>query len=230
MPTPKALSTSPVTADHDKGRKATDLFRHAYNGVGLDDDHAQHLNQNPEFPDKLDKLIRECSAIPPPAFSELKSFQVTVRKGYKQEGYLDSLRLMKSGELYYWSPEYNDKNYPDPSHQLVAGKTYLAKLIAINRMVTSAECLAEYRKHKAYLTGAQGGAYVWEHYRDELPRNRWTVSFDEEARLWKDAVGHRRVPRVNRHDGGDCGLLLGYFGYPWGGNNVLLLLCDLPSA
>jgi hypothetical protein len=60
MPTQQtALST--LTADSDKGRKATDLFRHAYNNVGLNDERGQVLNENKAFPAALRELIERCS-------------------------------------------------------------------------------------------------------------------------------------------------------------------------
>ena len=62
MPTPSALSTSsPVNADHPKGLKAVQLFRDQYNKAGLDDESAQYLNENPEFPAALAEVIRRHS-------------------------------------------------------------------------------------------------------------------------------------------------------------------------
>ena len=59
MPTQTALST--LTADSDKGRKATDLFRHAYNKAMLDEERGQCLNENKVFPAALFRLIEEYS-------------------------------------------------------------------------------------------------------------------------------------------------------------------------
>ena len=62
MPTPIALSTSKVTSNDDKGRKATDLFRAAYDKAGLFEGRAQRLNENPNFPARLLRLIEEESS------------------------------------------------------------------------------------------------------------------------------------------------------------------------
>jgi hypothetical protein len=64
MPTPNALSTSVViniNSDHPKGRKATDLFRAAYDKAGLDEESAQRLNESPEFPAEVLQLIKDLS-------------------------------------------------------------------------------------------------------------------------------------------------------------------------
>lgn len=59
MPTQTALST--LNADSDKGRKATDLFRHAYNRAGLNDEEAQNLNEHAGFAAYLAEGIRKFS-------------------------------------------------------------------------------------------------------------------------------------------------------------------------
>ncbi len=61
MPTLTTLSTS-VTSNSKKGRKATDLFRAAYDKVGLSEEQAQRLNENPKFPMLLIQLIQQESA------------------------------------------------------------------------------------------------------------------------------------------------------------------------
>jgi hypothetical protein len=59
MPTSPTLSTLKVTSNDTKGRKATDLFRAAYDKAGLSEERAQRLNENPEFPARLLQLIEE---------------------------------------------------------------------------------------------------------------------------------------------------------------------------
>lgn len=61
MPIPTVLSTSKVSSNDSKGRKATDLFRAAYDKAGLDEASAQLLNENRSFPVKLLKLIKDLS-------------------------------------------------------------------------------------------------------------------------------------------------------------------------
>lgn len=62
MPTSPTLSTSQATSNDDNGRKATDLFRAAYDKAGLPEERAQRLNENPKFPARLLQLIEEESA------------------------------------------------------------------------------------------------------------------------------------------------------------------------
>lgn len=59
MPTSPTLSTLKVTSNDTKGRKATDLFRAAYDKAGLSEERAQRLNENPKFPARLLQLIEE---------------------------------------------------------------------------------------------------------------------------------------------------------------------------
>jgi hypothetical protein len=73
MPTPTALSTFVVTSNDKKGRKATDLFRAAYDKVGLDEEKAQRLNENPKFPAALLEAIRNFSISNQFAGEEVKS-------------------------------------------------------------------------------------------------------------------------------------------------------------
>ena len=62
MSTQPALKASVIlTADSPKGRQATDLFRDAYDHVGLDDKRGQFLNENKAFPAALRRLIEEHS-------------------------------------------------------------------------------------------------------------------------------------------------------------------------
>jgi hypothetical protein len=63
MPTQTALLTSQrqVTSKDRTGLKAVNLFRVAYDTVGLDMDHARWLSENPEFPAALRRLIKKYS-------------------------------------------------------------------------------------------------------------------------------------------------------------------------
>ena len=62
----KPLNTSAlVTADSPKGQRATETFRAQYNKVGLDDESAQRLNENPGFAEYLAEGIRRFSTKAP---------------------------------------------------------------------------------------------------------------------------------------------------------------------
>ena len=60
MPTTKRLLTS-VNSDSGKGRRYVELCRAQYDGVGLDEDRAQFLNENKAFPAALRLLIEKYS-------------------------------------------------------------------------------------------------------------------------------------------------------------------------
>jgi hypothetical protein len=156
-------------------------------------------------------------------FTLLKSFEVTVPKDYDHKKQLGTLN---PDEFYYFNNNITDKNFCEVTNQLVPGKTYTAKLIRIGSRATSEECLEVYKKNNAILTGAQGLSLVYQIHKEELPRGKYTVSFDEKDALWADASGCHRVPLVDHCSDGDFEFDLGYFGRDWRRNFVVLCLCD----
>ncbi|HEY4514589.1 MAG TPA: hypothetical protein VJJ22_00295 [Candidatus Paceibacterota bacterium] len=169
--------------------------------------------------------------VAPSAFTPLGSFELTVSRNHRPRGYLDRFRTAHQPEF---TGGYHDAlthgNYGRPTHQLVPGKTYMIKLMGIQRQVSSADCYGVYREHKAYLTGAPGVAMLWEMKRDKLLLGKATLSFDEKSRLWTDADGNHRVPYMYRYSDGSTGFDLGSLGFPWVDFDVLVLFCDLPRA
>lgn len=80
MPTHTALST--LDSNSDKGRKATDLFRAAYDKAKLDDKRAQFLNENKAFPAALRHLIEEYSlSVKAPEGGRIHIVRVPVNPG-----------------------------------------------------------------------------------------------------------------------------------------------------
>ena len=89
MPTQTALST--LTADSDKGRKATDLFRHAYNAAELDDERGQILNENKAFPAALRELIgRYSMPVQAPQGGRIHIIRVPVNPGREWQEAVDA--------------------------------------------------------------------------------------------------------------------------------------------
>lgn len=160
-------------------------------------------------------------------FSLILELKVTIPMNYKHEGYLDECYKNKDS-FYFYNNDINDKNFGQVSHKLIPGKTYLVKIWLINKgaVAKSEEILALLRSNQAYLTGAHGSAILWDQKRNELPKGKWYVSFDEENNLWKDADGRHRVPGIERDSDGDYRFFLGYFENDWDGYYCVIGFCD----
>ncbi|MEK7535528.1 MAG: hypothetical protein AAB590_00735 [Patescibacteria group bacterium] len=224
-----ALLTSLLEV-YPQAARAVEIFCHKYAGVDLEPERQQYLNENPSFSDGLDKLIRQCSRIPtiPAGFQLLKQYPLTVPADYVHAGYLDRFREAHKAEFRYGYHEaITDLNYPNPSHMLVPGRTYLIKQYSILCQVSSKQCLEVYAHERAHKTGAQGTAMHWEQKRDELPVNKWALSFDEKDRL-PLVGGCHRVPGVCRSSDG-FRFVCGYFEFPWSDYYILVLFCDSPA-
>ncbi len=158
-----------------------------------------------------------------PRFEFVKEFQVTVPKDYNHGTQLGTL---KKEEFYYFNDAITDRNFRNATQKLVPGKTYTAKLFSIKKTVTSLDCLGLYKAVGAILTGAQGMSLVYQLKKDELPKGKWTVSFDQKDALWQGSDGDHRVPYVYADSGGDFWFSLGFFGDGWPSDFVVLCLCD----
>jgi hypothetical protein len=112
---------------------------------------------------------------------------------------------------------------------LVPGKTYKVKIFPILQTVTSEDCMTFLKKQNAVLVGGQGATLVYDLAKDQLPKGKWTVSFDEKEALWEDADGNRGVPNVYAYTDGDFEFFLGYFGYDWNSDHCVLCFCDLSA-
>lgn len=167
-------------------------------------------------------------------FELLKSFDVTVPEGYDHGTRLDTFRVAhqseENKEFYFYNDAITDANFAaKATTKLVAGRQFTVKVFGIIERVTSDDCLAKLRFEKAVLVGAQGASLAYEQKKDELPKGKWSVSFDEKKALWQDEGGRHRVPRVNAYSDGDFGFGLGGFGYPFHSDGVLLCFCDKES-
>src|SRR3989344_960526 len=151
----------------------------------------------------------------PPAFRLLKEVELVIPPDYRHEGFLGRLRAEPDPKRYHFNENMTDDNYSRPSRIIQPGDHFLVKFVSILRKVTSEQCLAVYREHQGHLTGAQGAGVLYKYLRNELPVYKWSLSFDEENRLWKNAGGCRGVPRVYRFSDDDVVLSLGSFECPW---------------
>ncbi len=157
-------------------------------------------------------------------FSLLKTFKIIVPKNYKHN---KQLSTQNKKDFYGFNSDITDANFAKATNQLAAGKTYQVKIFAINKSVTSEECLALLKSQQAILVGAQGLSIIWELKKEEFPTSKWTVSFDEKKALWQDDDGYRRVPDIYGYSDGDWYFYLSYFESNWHSDYCLLCVCDI---
>lgn len=162
-------------------------------------------------------------------FGLINTFSIVVPQGYDHATRLGSFREKHRKEFYYYNEAITDKNYAKATTKLEPGRKLKVKVFQINERVTSLDCLAHLRSQKAVLVGAQGASLVYEQKKDELPVDRWSVSFDEKDALWEDGGGYLRVPYVFRYSGGGSGFVLGDFEDGWSDGYCLLCFCDESS-
>lgn len=156
-------------------------------------------------------------------FTLLKEFRLTVPTGYDHAKQLSTL---KSKEFYSFNDAITDKNFRNASQTLTPGKTYKVKIFRIGSRVTSEQCLALYDREKGFLTGAQGLSMVYQLKRDELPKGKWTVSFDKKEALWRNFGGGHGVPGVDAVADGGFRFGLGCFEGGWDSDRCVVLFCD----
>ena len=159
-------------------------------------------------------------------FELVNTFEIVVPEGYDHGKRLDSFGKEHRTAFYYYNDAITDKNYAKATTKLKPGQKLTVKVFQIKETVTSEDCMAKLHSQKAILVGAQGASLAWEQKKEELPVNRWSVSFDEKNALWKDADGRHRVPLVYRYSDGDFKFNLGLFEIAWGGDYCLLCFCD----
>ena len=162
-------------------------------------------------------------------FAPLTTFQFTVPKDYNHPTQLASFAKENRKKFYFYNDNITDRNFAKVTNKLVPGKTYEAKIFKITKRVTSEDCLAFLKTQNAILVGAQGISVVWQQAKEQFPKGKWTVSFDEKDAFWHDAHGSHRVPRVGRDVDGDWSFSLGGFEDDWRGGDCLLCLFDLSA-
>ncbi|MFZ2521923.1 MAG: hypothetical protein WAX44_02380 [Minisyncoccia bacterium] len=167
-------------------------------------------------------------------FELLTTFEVTVPEGYNHATHLDTFRAQhqskENKEFYFYNDAITDANYAaKATTKLTAGRRFLVKAFGIKKTVSSLDCLAKVKAENAVLTGAQGASLVYEERKNELPKGKYYVSFDEKDALWRDPYGYHRVPLVCAYSDDDFRFDLGLFEFDWVSVYVLLCFCDLPS-
>ena len=171
----------------------------------------------------------------PDKFELLTTFEITVPADYNHATRLDTFRAVhqneESKEFYFYNDAITDTNYAGKATtKLTAGRKFLVKAFGIKKTVSLLDCLAKVKAESGVLTGAQGASLVYEQRKDELPKGKYYVSFDEKDALWQGPDGNHRVPNLFAYSGGDFGFALDYFGRDWDSADVLLCFCDLPAG
>ncbi len=185
-----------------------------------------------EWFNKLNKAERDGLAgvnTADPRFILSTTFQFTVPENYNHPTQLASFEKENRKKFYFYNDNITDANCAKATNKLIPGKTYEAKIFGITKQVTSEDCLAFLKTQKAILVGAQGISIVWQQAKEQFPKGKWTVSFDEKDALWQDADGYHRVPRMDQLSVGDWCFVLGYFGDAWDDDYCFLCVRDLSA-
>ena len=162
-------------------------------------------------------------------FELINTFSIVVPQGYAHATRLASFNKEHRKEFYSYNDAITDKNYAKATTKLEPGRKLKVKVFQIKERVTSDDCLTQLRSQKAILVGAQGASLAYEQKKDELPVDRWSVSFDEKDALWEDGDGRHRVPHVYRFSGGNFEFGLGFFERGWSVGRCLPCFCDESS-
>jgi hypothetical protein len=215
------------------------------NSLGLSQERVDGIKHgaDPEFWQNYDRLMR--GEYSPPAraatektgssevvsgdnrFEYKNEFSVVVPEGYDHSTHLDTFKSAHETEFVYYNQNITSKNYANATTKLVAGRRFKVKVFQIKKTVSSVDCLRFLASQKAVLVGAQGASLAYEQGKSELPKNRWSVSFDEKKVLWQGSDRYRRVPCVNRGSGGDFRFDLGSFEDGWRDHSsCLLCFCE----
>lgn len=194
--------------------------------IGAEAGHLEWFNNLKK--DERDRLSGITS--PDTRFGFVKTLDIVVPDGYVHETRLASFADAHRRKFYYYNDNLTDENFSRATNQLKPGQRFKVDVFQIKETVTSEDCMEFLRIQKAILTSAQGVSLVFEQKRDELPKGRWHVSFDEKDALWQDAAGRRRVPVIDARPVGGFGFDLGRFEVPWDDDCCLLSFRDDQSA
>lgn len=218
------MITEKITSEQEKQIKR--FFEDALSALGLSKEQAQEIIKNGGKMQAGVKEVMSKLSIPDKRFELINTFELIVPVDYKHEGRLDSFRKEHKKEFYYYNDDITDKNFAKATTKLEPGRKFKVKVFQIKNTVTSTACMDLLKSQNAVLVGAQGASLAYELKKDQLPKGKWSVSFDEKEALWKDASGHHRVPLVGATSDGDFRFNLGNFEYVWVDGHCLLCFCD----
>ena len=153
---------------------------------------------------------------------------IRVRPLYKHATQLASFKKNHGSEFNYYNDAITDENFSKATTNLSPGQKLRAKIFAIKpgMRAKSEQCLDFLQSQKVILAGAQGLSLVYDTSKEELPKGKWTISFDKKDALWLDGAGYHRVPHISAASDGDFRFILGVFEDAWHDDFCLLCLCD----
>lgn len=218
------MITEKITSEQEKQIKR--FFEDALSALGLSKEQAQEIIKNGGKMQAGVKEVMSKLSIPDKRFELINTFELIVPVDYKHEGRLDSFRKEHKKEFYYYNDDITDKNFAKATTKLEPGRKFKVKVFQIKNTVTSTDCMDLLKSQNAVLVGAQGASLAYELKKDQLPKGKWSVSFDEKEALWKDASGYRVVPYVLADSDGDFEFDLGDFEFDWDDDYCLLCFCD----
>lgn len=211
MPTKKLSTSTVITADHPKGRQATDLFRAAYNKTALDEVRGQVLNENPNFPEALRRLIEEHSMlVAAPKGGRLHVVRVPVNPAREWQDAINVLpNTGKDWDIRKVGEHYPPQEGPVEEHEII--------LVNFGKTITNGQFALDWAKPFGLLPADPRKVFaVGEHkpmLHRELGFSAMVVVSLEECSF----EGDRRVP-LAWWDGGRRGAVLDWFVDDWYGN------------
>jgi hypothetical protein len=131
-------------------------------------------------------------------FEPVASFSIVVPDDYNHATRLGDFLAKHGRKLDYYDPAITDANYAAKATiKLVPGRKMECEVVWTTDCVSSDDCLAFLKNHKARLLGAQGASLAYEQGKKHLPKGRDYASFGKKDALWKDSGGSYMVPRVS---------------------------------
>lgn len=189
MPTHTALST--LDSNTDKGRKATDLFRAAYDKVGLDETRAQFLNENKAFPAALRELINEFSmTVKAPEGGRLHIVRVSVNPARPWQEAIDAAGPDTGKD---WDVRKVGDHYPPE-----AGKPEVREIILVNfgKTIPDTQYALDWAKPYGLSPEKPRGVFAIGEYKPQLHRDLVLSAMAVISPVPCSFEGERRVPYV----------------------------------
>lgn len=148
-------------------------------------------------------------------FGPARVFKIKVPVNYEHYVQIDKFSKKYAKNFFWFNDSINDKNFEKASNKLIPGKIYTIKIFPILKKVKSEDCVAFIYSQNAFMIGAQGLSLVWELNKNQFPRGKRTISFDEKDSLFTDIDGYHEVPFVYFDTSGDIEFDLGYYEGNW---------------
>jgi len=206
-----------------------DLFRDAVRASGLSKDEAQKIIMNGGTM-QLDvkKIFQKLSIAADNFFGfVIKEFEITIPNNYDHDSQIDIFVKKEKFEKidFFCSKYFTSRNFAKATNKLIPGKTYKVKIVPILKKVESEDCIAFLRRQNAILVGGQGLTLVCDLAKDQLPKGKLIISFDEKDALWEDFYHSHMVPSMYSGLDNDLYFKLHYFGLSLRAGNYLLCVC-----